>query len=115
MNMTRRSLLCGVLLLAATPAFGAEQLDLATPVTTPDLTAWQVSRLDLDWTGARIVITLRGPNREQKRHDYSGAAATTLMTALNKANLTTNSLHKRILNRLVADGVIAGTISGVPD
>ncbi len=41
--------------------------------------------------------------------------ATTLMRVLNKANLFTKSLHKRIMEKAVADGKLTGTISGPPD
>ncbi len=47
---------------------------------------------------------------------YDGATATSLMVALNKANLSTSSLHKRVLQQLVADGKLTvGTVTGTPD
>jgi hypothetical protein len=48
-------------------------------------------------------------------HQYEGAEACTMLRALNKANLTTNSLHKRILDRLIADKVLVGAVAGVPE
>lgn len=87
-----------------------EQLDLTTPVTW-----YRVSRLSMDWPAQHIWIRLAGPNGEDLAHTYVGAQATALMTALNKANLSTKSLHKRIIEQLVADGVLAGTISGSPE
>lgn len=92
-----------------------ELITLTTPVTTPAITTWRVASLLLDWDGARIAITLRGSGGERLTHDYSGATATTLMNALNTANLSTTSLHKRVIQRLVTDGMLTGTISGSPD
>ena len=37
-----------------------------------------------------------------------------LLTGLNKADLSAKSLERRIYERLIADGVITGTIAGVP-
>lgn len=93
----------------------AELVTLTTAITTPNLTTYRVVGLHLDWDAATIGIRLRGTNGEIKTAGYQGAAATTLMTQLNKANLTSNSLHKRILTQLIADGELAGTISGSPD
>lgn len=84
-------------------------------VALPQLTTYKVNELHLNWGAASIQIGLIGTNGEAKHHNYSGTTATVFMTALNKANLSTTSLHKRILERLVTDGVIAGTISGSPD
>jgi hypothetical protein len=47
--------------------------------------------------------------------DYEGAEAETLIVALNKVNLSTTSLEKRLIQRCQADGKLgAGTIVGVP-
>jgi len=44
---------------------------------------------------------------------YDGAEADALIVALNKANLSTTSLEKRVLQRCQADGKLgAGTITG---
>jgi hypothetical protein len=48
-------------------------------------------------------------------HGSGQPSGATLLNALNTANLSTNSLVKRIFNRLVADGYISGTVSGTPD
>ena len=92
-----------------------EQLDLTTPLTYPSTTNWKVVKLALDWYGQFIEIGLLGSNGERKAHSYSGSTALTLMNQLNTLNLSTISLQKRVLNRLVSDGVIAGTVSGLPD
>lgn len=92
-----------------------EQLTLTAAQTYPSTTFWRVSRLLLDWSGARIDIGLLGTNGEQQAISYTGATAITLMTTLNKINLSTQSLHSRIMSRLVADGFLASSVTGSPD
>ena len=95
----------------------AESLTLTNPEVVPEVsnTFYRVGYLLLDWDQARIVVHLRGQNLERKEFRYEGSEATTLMTILNTANLSTTSLHKRVLNKLIADGKIAGTVTGTPD
>lgn len=90
----------------------AETLTLTTPITS---TVFAVARLILDWEGAAIYIVLNA-NGRRFEYSYTGATATALMTALNKANLSTKSLHRRIIEQLVSDfPELGGTISGAPD
>ena len=114
----KRTLVC-LLALAVVftmPAFGAERLDLTSPVTTPTVTSWTPDELHLGWQQQFIRVLFLGPAGEKKTCVWSGSAATTLMVALNKANLTSNSLHKRIINQAVTDGCLtAGTVAGSPD
>ena len=91
-----------------------EQLDLTTPVVPPSITHWRVALLRMDWDGAQIQIGLTWPTGESLGFVYSGQTATDLMVALNTANLSIKSLHKRVLERLVSDGKLLGTISGTP-
>jgi hypothetical protein len=87
-----------------------------TPTTHPQTSSWRVDALVLHWADQYLRIIVRSDDGRVIDHAYSGAQATTLMIALNKANLTTNSLHKRALNQLVADGILpAGAIAGAPD
>lgn len=96
-----------------------EKIDLTTPeqypLPTKTVAAWQVTELHLQWRGAHIGIVLEGPEGERREIHYNGQIATSLMVALNKANLATKSLHKRILEYLVTDGKMAGTITGAVD
>ena len=104
-----------------------ETFVLATPEVTPPATTtgYQVVFLSLNWESPEIVIRLRGTNGELRAFVYGGRgplvsqedrdAARTMIVALNKANLSTASLHRRILQRLNADGLLAGTINGAPD
>ena len=93
-----------------------EHLTLTDAETRPSTPDYRIDLLTLDWAGARIRVELRCVTTEKRRaFDYTGATATNLMRALNTADLTTNSLHKRVLNRLIADGKLAGSVTGSPD
>lgn len=92
-----------------------EQIDLTTPITKPSVTNYRVNKLDLRWLDKHIRIELFSDTGEVLHHSYDGTEATNLMIFLNKANLSTKSLQKRVLEKLVADGVIDGSITGTPD
>lgn len=103
----------------------SELLALTTAEVTPAVTTanYHVILLSLHWERAEIVIHLRGDNGELKEFRYGGSTgtpvertkATNLMIALNKSNLSTVSLQKRVLNQLVTDGLLAGAVTGTPD
>lgn len=91
----------------------SEELTLTTPAS---VTTYRVQRLVLDWPGQRIKIVLSDQASRETLHGYRGAEAVLLMTALNKADLSVKSLHKRILERLDLDGKLPdGTVTGSPD
>lgn len=94
-----------------------ETIALATAEVTPQkvTTDYRVIYLLLDWEQARIAVHVRGTNGERKEFLYEGVTATTMMTNLNKADLSVKSLHRRIMERLIADGHIQGAVIGVPD
>ena len=93
-----------------------EKITLATAETVPATADYQVDLLTLDWAGARIRIELRCLTTGKRRaFDYTGPTATAMMVALNKANLSTNSLHKRVLNQLITDNKLEGSVAGSPD
>lgn len=95
----------------------AESIALAVPEVIPEISnsTYRIGRIDLNWTGEHITVYLVGSNGESRAFDYSGATAIALMTGLNTANLSTQSLHKRVLARLIADGKLTGTVAGSPD
>lgn len=95
----------------------SEQITLTTPETKPQIntTFYRVVSLHLDWRLSEIGILLEGENGERRSFGYEGSEALMLMTALNKANLSTLSLQKRIMNRLIADGKLTGSVTGAPD
>jgi len=93
----------------------AEQLDLTVAITQPARTTYTLSYLGLDWEGSAITIRLKGSDGAVLSMGYAGNEATALMTTLNSANLSTISLYKRVLQKLVTDGKLpAGTVNGTP-
>lgn len=102
----------------------AEIVTLNAPVQADaGATVFRIALLCLDWEHAIIKVYLRQwasgafvPGGKHLPVEYSGATATNLMIGLNTANLSTQSLHQRVMARLLADGKIpAGTSSGAPD
>ena len=93
-----------------------EQIDFGTPHVIDPRTAtfFKVRYLSLDWDRQNILIRL-SDGSIFKEFIYTGQKALDLMVALNKANLSTSSLQKRIINQLITDGHLSGTISGTPD
>lgn len=93
-----------------------EKLVLTTAISYTQTIEYFVDRCDLNWRQAVIHIELHDNVDKRFEHSYYGSTALTLMIALNKANLSTKSLHKRIIEQLQADGILpAGSISGSPD
>ena len=97
----------------------AERIVLTAPVvTTRTLDGYTLAELNLRrWPSPLIVVRVMGPNGEMQSITYDGTTATTLMTALNKANLSTRSLTARVFDRLVADypQLFTGTVDATPD
>lgn len=91
-----------------------EVVTLAAPLNPA--TTFRVSRLLLDWDAAHIQIVLTDQHERQHPFRYDGETATAKMVALNKANLTTKSLHRRAIEMIQDDHPeLAGTITGTPD
>ena len=94
----------------------AERLDLASPEqAAPGTITWKPILVHLNWEQGTFKIGFRGDNGEYTSIGYEGTEATTLMRALNRANLSTKSLHRRIMEKAVSDGKLNGTISGAPE
>lgn len=103
-----------------------EQVTLSAPIDAPK-TVFRIALIAFDWMNATITIHLREFNpaavppapRFGERllvASYTGGEATQLMTTLNTINLSTQSLHHRVIAKLLADGKIpTGTASGTPD
>lgn len=95
----------------------AEVITLTTPVVpaNPTTSTWKLVKLDLDLENSYIFMKLKSNTGEVFMHEYDGTKASTLMIALNKANLTVKSLQKRCLEQLIADGIKLGTVTGTVD
>jgi len=109
-----------------------EQLDLTTPETTPANPRYVITGINETWLPAgqeAIEIRLLGANGEAKTVRYGptgligptglvvpgSSTGATLLKAQNKMNFSVNSRQKRIFQQLTTDGVLLGTVSGVPD
>ena len=91
-----------------------EQIDI-TPVALPSATNYKLNKLHLMWLDKAIRIELVADNGETIEHGYDGDEARNLMIALNKMDLSTKSLQRRVMEKLIADGVLSGTITGAVD
>jgi hypothetical protein len=102
----------------------AEELELTDPVVIPEKTThkYRVITLTLSTElGATpadpglIAILLRDNNGEPSNYQYTGQTAINMIKQLNTANLTTKSMHKRILEQLNKDGLLVGSVVGTPE
>lgn len=101
-----------------------EQVTLTTPIAS-SLTTWQVARLLIDRMSQLIVIELVGSTGAMLQVRYptpappehaSQPTGQDLISTLNTVNLSTNSLQKRVLQRVQADGYIgSGGVTGSPE
>ncbi len=97
-----------------------DTLTLTTPQQVTS-SAFTVQVFHAETNPAFISITVADNNGNTTTNTYSptpspsGATAASLLHALNTANFTVNSLHKKILQQLQLDGYLpAGSISGTP-
>lgn len=114
----KKALIVLSFLLLAVPvvALAVEDLTLTAPLTRPSTTTWRVDSLTLQWSAASVQATFLDPvSGNTAVCSETGAAALTLMTTLNSANLTANSLQKRAITWAIGKGCLgAGTIAGTP-
>lgn len=127
----RRILVSLALALLSVTALAQERITLTTPETVPSNPAYRLERIELNYDLNSIALYLRGANGELVTCSYnSGTTPTgsTLLTGLNKANLSTayagnastGSLAQRIFHRLVVmnesatvcNKAIVGSLSG---
>jgi hypothetical protein len=103
-----------------------EELQLTDPVVVPEkvtdkykviaLTMALESAMPLPNTDpGHLQIQLKDNLGAFSTFSYNGTEATDLIKWINTANFSVTSLHKRILQKLSADGKLVGTVIGVPD
>jgi hypothetical protein len=109
--LIRRTLL--VLLFLSCALSAQERVDVGTPIVKT-ITTWRVNVFSVKPEQDTIFIQVIANTGETRDKSYTGPVGRTLISGLNTANLTTRSLYQRILDRLIADGVIAGTVAGTP-
>jgi hypothetical protein len=93
----------------------AEILTLTAPVVPPSITTYRVDGLNLNLSGEKYTVSFLSNTGATLSYSVTGSTAKTRMVALNKANLSGNSLERRLFTFAVADGIFAGTVSGSPD
>jgi hypothetical protein len=104
------------------------RIALTTPISGPSTPDLEVCHLELhrginyvgpvrqlDKTASYIKIQLVGQNGVGTPFFYTGTEADDLIVGLNKAALNIKDMHTRIMEKLIADGRLAGTITGSPD
>ena len=95
----------------------AEILTLTTPITPPTNSTYTIDRITIDVIALSIMVQLLGTNGEALSKVYDSTTnptGATLLHALNTGNFSVNSLMKAVYNRLIADGVLTGSVSGTP-
>jgi hypothetical protein len=90
----------------------AEQITLNAPIAKPSVTDYRIGYFAIDVSNQRLIVELVANDGTRLMHVWEEAGA--LIGALNVANLTTKSLERRIYERLIADGVLAGAVTGTP-
>lgn len=96
----------------------AEKVTLTVAETKPENTAYEVERLTFDIKAKTIHVQLLGDNGEALSKVYDSTTTPTgasLLTTVNTSDNRTVSLIKKVYNRLIADGILVGTVSGTPD
>ncbi len=104
---------CLFAIFSIAPATAQERIDLSQPdQAAPGTFAYQPAQLVFDYEHGRIVVRMRGENGERREFVFGDAEnARTMLRALNKADLSNNSLLRRIMKRLVDDGHLDGTVA----
>lgn len=114
----RTCLALACLILSLTPLlYAQEAVTLTAPIAKPSTSSCTLDSVLLDVAGKRIVATLTCNNGDQvsKQYDaFTTPTGATLLSSLNvSANSAGNSLIKKVYARLIADAVLAGTVTGV--
>jgi hypothetical protein len=126
----RRPLVLVALVLGTVISSAQEKLTLTTPVSQLSILDWQVIEIALNREDWRVTVILKSNVGERRACSWSTApdglrctagfvnlsapSGRTLMIALNKANLSTVSLERRVYNQLVTDGAFVGSVTGTP-
>lgn len=118
--MTRFLVCVALLAVAAGYVVGAqERTDLTTPIAKPAISSYQIQSLLLEPLANRITVDLLANNGEHVLKVYNQDTTPTGASLLSSLNTSNNSgvnpsLVKKVFNRLIADGVITGTVAGTP-
>jgi len=89
------------------------RLDTPAALTVTDYSVGLTTLRRLPSPSVRIIVVNNlGQDAE---FNYEGEAARQLLNKLNTMDFSVDSFEKRILERLIADGHLPGTVEGTPD
>lgn len=118
--LTRKYCVRACLMLAVLGALvvaeAQERIDLTTP-TSKTVSNWQIEQVTLLPQQGRVFVRCVANTGETVEKVYDAGTTprgSVLISNLNTANLSTRSLEARVYDRLIADGVFAGTVTGTP-
>ena len=120
--LVKKALMVFAALTLASPAFAEEVLTLTAPETKPSITNWRPTQLHIiaQPAEARTVTlvvedTVTHDTRTCMWDANTTPTAATVISTLNTANLTSNSLQKRAMTAAQNLGFLAaGTVAGTP-
>lgn len=102
-----------------------EELVLTDPVVQPEVVTnkFRVTSILMNWEGmpaadgvpAYMQIDLKDNNNAARTVSYEGQIAKDYIKFINTGNFSVNSLNKRLLQKLSADGQLPGTVVGAPE
>lgn len=120
-NLMKRGVLTLGLLtlgLLAGAAFAQERVDLTAPIAKVSTQNCALDYFVIDVGNSRIKVDLKCNNGDVVSKVYDGTtnpSGATLLSQLNTSNNSAGtSLIRRIYNRLTADGVLTGSVTGTP-
>lgn len=109
--------LIGIGLLAGT-TLAQERVDLTAPIAKVSTQNCALDYFVIDVGNSRIKVDLKCNNGDLVSKTYDASTTPTGASLLSSLNTSNNSagtsLIRRVYNRLTADGVITGSVSGTP-
>ena len=93
-----------------------EKHTLSEPIAKPTVSEYVIRYLRFDWDCTAIEVGWTDNLGTVYQHSYGGTEAKAILCALNTADLSSETLLRRMLARLVTDGRIgAGKSTGEPE
>jgi len=105
-----------ILFLSAGSVYAVEEVILTAPVVLDPTTLndVQIKSLYIDRMDKIVAVTvIDGSNT--KTFTYTGDAGLNLIKLINTRDFRTNSLQKQMLQKLISDGYLQGTVTGTAE
>jgi hypothetical protein len=118
---------------AKATAAAQERLTLPAPIVRGNVTDFHIRTIDFDLgrqnttddDAVTVVLEADGSNLDAvsllqagpdvvRRFVWSGIVANNIIKAVNTANMANRSLASRVMDRIVADNLMSGTVGGAP-